>query len=349
MNPHVFLPALVLTLLCAGSTNVRAATISVTNAADSGAGSLRAALASATNGDTIDATGVFGAIILTSGELLITNNLNINGSGPANLAVNGNFPNTTNRVFNINNSTVSISGLTITNGHSGDNSGGGGIIIVASTMTVSNCAVSGNSGGGASSCKLANCIAYFNARANYDPSCTLDHCCTTPLPTNGVGNISSDPQLASASHLSALSPCIGKGSYASVSGNDIDGEPWANPPSIGCDEYHPGAVTGPLTVSLTATYTTVLTGFTVQLTALIKGRTTASVWDFGDGIRATNQPYTPHAWAALGDYAVVLRAYNESQPGGISATATVHVIARPVHYVAAASATPGLRADWPLR
>src|SRR6185295_608017 len=107
-----------LMLLCAGSIFVKAATITVINTADSGAGSLREALASATNGDIIDATGVSGTITLTSGELLITNGVSVNGPGPANLAINGNFPNTTNRVFRIMNATtVSLSGLTITNGN----------------------------------------------------------------------------------------------------------------------------------------------------------------------------------------------------------------------------------------
>ena len=49
----------------------------------------------------------------------------------------------------------------------------------------------------------------------------------------------------------------------------------------------------------------------VTLTGMIQGRATASVWDFGDGVTVTNQPSTSHAWAALGDYTVVLRAYNE--------------------------------------
>src|SRR5262249_29072147 len=150
---------------------------------------------------------------------------------------------------------------------------------------------------------------------------------------NGVGNISSDPQLASASHLGALSPCRGAGSAAYASGTDIDGEAWLSPPSIGCDEVHGGAVTGLLSAAISATFTNVAAGFVVQFTTLIEGLTTASTWDFGDGFAATNQPYIAHAWTAPGDYAVVLRAYNESQPGGILASAIVHVVAQPIHYV----------------
>src|SRR5439155_26219463 len=200
---------------------------------------------------------------------------------------------------------------------------------------LTNCTVTGNSYGPYSS-TLANCIVYFNG-VNVDWGCTLSYCCTTPRPTDGVGNISMDPQLASASHLSTASPCRGAGNAAYASGTDIDGEAWLSPPSIGCDEYHAGAVTGPLSVGIAAAFTNVAADFPLEFSALIEGRTTASVWDFGDGSRATNAPYASHAWAALGDYAVVLRAYNESQPGGISATVIVHVIAG-VHYVAATNA-----------
>jgi len=64
----------------------------------------------------------------------------------------------------------------------------------------------------------------------------------------------------------------------------------------------------------------VAVAFSVDFIALIEGRTTASVWDFGDVVTVTNQPCTSHAWALPSDYAVVLRAFNESQPAGISAT-----------------------------
>ena len=235
----------------------------------------------------------------------------------------------------------------VLSGNSAESGGG------ARLSTLYSCTLTGNSaahdGGGANESTLKNCIVYFNVAAdgaNYNgqafpaAGCFLDYCCTTPMPTTGVGNITLDPQLASASHLSASSPCRGAGSAAYTTGTDIDGEPWASPPSIGADEYHAGAVTGLLSVAISATYTSVAVGFQVGLTGLIEGRTSASVWDFGDGIVVSNRPYASHAWAAPGDYAVVLRAYNESHPGGVGATVTVHVMAQPVHYVAAESSNP---------
>src|SRR5215471_6727111 len=97
-------------------------TILVTNTNDSGSGSLRDALAIANDGDTIDATGVSGTILLTSGELQINHNVTINGPGAANLAVNGNA---TLRVFENFAANVAISGFTITNGFG---LGAGGIL-----------------------------------------------------------------------------------------------------------------------------------------------------------------------------------------------------------------------------
>lgn len=127
------------------TVSTQAATITVTNLADSGAGSLRAALAAATNGDIINASGLSGTITLTNGELLVSKSVTIFGPGPGILAVNGNFPNTTNRVFDVQALlTVTIMNLTITNGHFPGGSGGG-IYNYRSTLTVSNCVLRGNS------------------------------------------------------------------------------------------------------------------------------------------------------------------------------------------------------------
>ena len=124
--------------------------IIVTNTADSGPGSLRDALAAAVDGDIIDATGISGTILLTSGELQITTAVAINGPGDTSLTIDGNG---TFRVFDNLTSGATIAGFTITNGSaSGDNGGGvfneGGN---SATLRLSDCTVSGNSadfGGG---------------------------------------------------------------------------------------------------------------------------------------------------------------------------------------------------------
>src|ERR1043166_7724661 len=117
-----------------------ASTITVTNTNDSGAGSLRQALADAIDGDTIDFAGT-GTIGLTHGELLVTRNITISGPGAENLSINVNAK---SRVFHVSSGeTVTISGLTIANGHVSDN--GGGIYNDHAMLTLSNCVVIGNS------------------------------------------------------------------------------------------------------------------------------------------------------------------------------------------------------------
>ena len=128
--------------------------IIVTNTNDSGPGSLRDALAVANDGDTIDATGVSGTILLTSGELGINHSVTINGPGAENLAVDGNA---TFRVFVNGAGDVTIAGLTITNGFSND--GGAGISHYPGTLTVNNCTISGNIGGGISNFAVDLCCA----------------------------------------------------------------------------------------------------------------------------------------------------------------------------------------------
>ncbi len=110
-------------------------TLVVSNNLDSGLGSLRNAIVSASGGDTIAfAPGLDGHTIkLTSGELMVNKNLKIVGPGAGELTVSGN---NASRVFDVSSgSTVTISGLTITDGLvnttvSSDVStwGGGGIL-----------------------------------------------------------------------------------------------------------------------------------------------------------------------------------------------------------------------------
>ena len=131
--------AIAVLLLAATTMSAHAATITVTNRNDSGSGSLRQALVDANDGDTI-VFAVTGTIVLTSDGLVIDNDLTISGPGANRLSINGNQAGY-GCVFGIaHDNTVTISGLTITNGHCG-------IFSDHATLTVSNCVVSDNIGG----------------------------------------------------------------------------------------------------------------------------------------------------------------------------------------------------------
>ena len=199
--------------------------------------------------------------------------------------------------------------------------------VAVSGSTLVHCNVVGNSGFGVDNCQVYNSIVYYNVSGNVSPynSSTLNYCCTTPLPTNGIGNISAEPLLADLSHISAVSPCRSAGNAAYTSGVDIDGEAWLAPPSIGCDEYHAGAITGPLNVAIGASVTNVVTGFQLNLVSQISGHASSNQWDFADGTTSANRPFESHAWTTGGDYLVKFHVYNESNPDGVTATLMIHV------------------------
>jgi hypothetical protein len=101
----------------------------------------------------------------------------------------------------------------------------------AAWSTLYNCTLTRNNYGVASSV-LYNCIVYDNP-TNYDPygpPSTFNYCCTTPMPTNGLGNITNAPLFVSPDtgdlHLQPTSPCINAGNDAFVFGaTDLDGNP----------------------------------------------------------------------------------------------------------------------------
>jgi len=120
-------------------------------------------------------------------------------------------------------------------GNSAQRSGG-----AAFQGVLNSCTLTGNSaqqeGGGVAYGTLNNCIVYFNnARigANYYQERydgILNYCCTTPLPTNGVGNFTSAPlfvdQVGGNLRLQANSLCINSGLNAyAPAGLDLDGNP----------------------------------------------------------------------------------------------------------------------------
>jgi hypothetical protein len=122
----------------------------VSNLGDSGAGTLRDALAGT---DALITFSVSGLINLTSGELLVNRNVTINGAGQ-NVTVNNAVAG--NRVFNIDDSggtadlNVTIRDLVITGGsvaHNNPVDASGGGIRNAERLTLVNTMISGNSAG----------------------------------------------------------------------------------------------------------------------------------------------------------------------------------------------------------
>jgi hypothetical protein len=115
-------------------------TLVVTSAADSGKGSLRAAIAAAQGGDTIRfAPGLGGRTIhLTGGELAIGDDLTIDGPGAGQLVVDAGG---LSRVFDITSPSadVMISGLTISGGNA---ELGGGLLDQGGALTLADDVVS---------------------------------------------------------------------------------------------------------------------------------------------------------------------------------------------------------------
>jgi len=127
-----------------GAFDGGAATLVVTNAADSGADTLRADIALAAPGDTITFAPGLGAITLTTVELLINKNLTLVGPGGTNQIVQRSSAAPPFRIFNVLAGTVALHNLAIKNGLYADDGGG---ICNQGTLTISNCTISGNSAG----------------------------------------------------------------------------------------------------------------------------------------------------------------------------------------------------------
>lgn len=139
--------AVVAASLFGWAASARAATDTVASAADSGPGSLRAVIAAAGAGDTVDfdASLEGQAIHLTSGAIGIDKNLTIEGPGSSELTIDAGH---NSQIFTLTNGSLSISGLTLTNGAALKE---GGAIHTESTgsLTVSDCTFTGNTAGGA--------------------------------------------------------------------------------------------------------------------------------------------------------------------------------------------------------
>ena len=155
-------------------------TLTVLNNLDSGAGSLRADIAAAHNGDTIVfAPSLNGqTITLTKGELLINKNLTIVGPGTGALTISGNNQ---SRVFEAAAGTqVALSGLTINNGFAVN--GAGILVDTGAVLTVSNSTLSGNSAS-----KSQKYVANWGGGIDNYGTATVSNCTLTNNTSLGGG------------------------------------------------------------------------------------------------------------------------------------------------------------------
>lgn len=145
-------------LLWALAVRSDAATNTVTSTADSGAGSLRQTVIDSVSGDTIDFGVMLPATItLTTGEIALDKDLTIEGPGADELSVSGNAD---GRIFNVaSNATVALAGLSLVSGL--DTNGTGGAILNAGTLSITECALSGNQAGAGGPCTGGGAI--YNA------------------------------------------------------------------------------------------------------------------------------------------------------------------------------------------
>jgi len=117
-----------------------AATLTVLNNADTGAGSLRATIAAAAAGDTIVFGSVTGTISLAT-QLTVASNVTISGPGAGNLTL---APSSTDRALYVqDNYSVSISGVTF-QGNGTTTVKGAAIYHYGGMLTIANCVFTGN-------------------------------------------------------------------------------------------------------------------------------------------------------------------------------------------------------------
>ncbi len=217
----------------------------------------------------------------------------------------------------------------------GNHSGGVG------SSVIDHCTITGNEGQGCVCGTSVNSVVWNNCAVS-NPNVSSAECsytCTTPLPP-GEGNVDADPQLIDFMHVQRGSPCIGAGA-ASGSSEDIDGEPWAAAPAIGCDEVADGTLTGSIAVAIQSGGRKAVCPHPLTLVAETVGHIASNAWDFGDGDGVSNTLVASHSWSAPGDYVVTFVAFNDDHPHGVSTGVTVLLRAPgDVYYVDAASTNP---------
>lgn len=198
---------------------------------------------------------------------------------------------------------------------------GGGVAIWVNAILRNNTVVNNkaNIGGGVyilSGGEIRNSIVYYNKAntSSNNSGGSMSYSCMTPL-TSGAGNISSAPGLAGFRNYRLMpgSPCIDSGSFAfAVSDYDLDGEPriWGSGVDMGCDEFYPPGLGGPLAVEVEGSTDRAVVGTPVSFQCDVAGMPESYVWTFTDGYAISNTPFVDHAFDVPGVHVATVTATN---------------------------------------
>ena len=170
--------AVSLAALLAGSVASQAATFTVTNTNDAGPGSLRQAVLEANanpGGDTIEfAAAAQGQILLTGGELLVTDELLMHGPGRDQLTIDAQG---ISRILNVHETLLTLSGVTLSRGNGLGTSlvvsaEGAAVRIYRGHISILDSSIVEN-WNGLSGTEAASVYSYCNGGSYDDPGCEL--------------------------------------------------------------------------------------------------------------------------------------------------------------------------------
>jgi hypothetical protein len=220
---------------------------------------------------------------------------------------------------------------------------GGGIYMETTALGTFNSTVMDNRayrGGGTYAGQIHNSIVYYN-QANFSSNTyagTVSYSCTTPAAA-GPGNITNPPALAGFLNWRLVpgSPCIDAGRFEfAPDDRDLDGDPriWGAGVDMGCDEFYPPGLGGPLTVIVEADTDRAVVGSPVAFRGNVDGMPESYVWTFTDGFSVSNTPFVDRAFEEPGLYTVMVTATNAD--GAASNSVVVEIFPGYTNYVSLA-------------
>ena len=191
--------------------------------------------------------------------------------------------------------------------------------------------------GGCYQSDVGNSIVYYNT-ASISPNISggsISYSCVTPL-VSGKGNIMEPPRLSGYRNwrLVPSSPCIDVGGFEFAGGDyDLEDDPriWGGGVDMGCDEFYPPGLGGPLAVAVECSADRAVVGTPMAFQCDVDGAPESYVWTFTDGYSASNTPFVDRTFDAPGVYVATVTAWNPD--GTASNSVSVEIFPGYTNYV----------------